>query len=69
MRVIVRRLRRLEERLCPALESWEMQRLRGRLEAARLRSESPPISSKHEAMLRGRSIPDILNSSRGRWDF
>jgi hypothetical protein len=68
MRTISRRLDRLGERLgiqCgPVVESWESCELRLRLEAARLRSGSPPISRERRAELRGRSVSGILDSGR-----
>ncbi len=75
MRVISRRLDRLEERFgiqCgPVVESWEARELRRRLEAARLRLAathlpcgSPPISPERRAELKGRSVSGILDSGR-----
>ena len=66
MRLIDRRLRRLEERCLPAVESWQTRRLRERLEAARLRCGLPPISPERLAELRGKSIVEILHSGRQR---
>jgi hypothetical protein len=74
MRDISRRLDRLEERLGlagrrgPAVESWETRVLRLRLEAARKRSGSPPISEERRAEIRGLTVADILVSAR-RWEF
>jgi hypothetical protein len=65
MKAIARRLRRLEERVGSAVESRETQRLRARLDAARLRSESRPVSPERQAKLRSMTIPAILNSTRG----
>jgi hypothetical protein len=64
MRAIARRLRRLEERFGPPVETWETRRLRARLDAARLRCGLLPISPERPAKLRGMTIPEILNSSR-----
>jgi len=70
MTAISRRLDRLEERFglagrCgPAVESWETRELRMRLEAAHLRSGSPPISPERQAELKGRSVSGILDSGR-----
>ena len=66
IRLIDRRLRRLEERCGPAFESWQTRRLRERLDAARLRRGLPPISPVHLAELRGKSIVEILHSGRQR---
>ena len=66
MRAILRRLDRLERRygLAEVVESWEDMQLRARLEAARLRTGSLPISAARQAQLRGMSVVAILNSSR-----
>ena len=64
MKAISRRLDRLEERLGTAGESEATRRLRVRLNAARLRSESPPVSPDRLAKLSGMSVAAILNSSR-----
>jgi hypothetical protein len=64
MRAIARRLQRLEERLVPAVESWETRRLLARLEAARLRVDATPITPERRAELRGMTIPAILHSRR-----
>jgi hypothetical protein len=66
MKAIMRRLERLERRvgLAEVVESWEDRQLRKRLEAARLRTESLPISAARQAELRGMTIVEILNSSR-----
>jgi hypothetical protein len=66
MRAIARRLKRLEERFGPAEESWKTRHLRVRLEAARWRCGLPPISPERLAELRGKSIVEILYSSRQR---
>jgi len=66
MRAFARRLQRLEERRVPAAASWEALRVLARLEAARLRTKTPPISLERQAALRGMTIPEILNSSRRR---
>jgi hypothetical protein len=72
MRAISRRLDRLEERLGlaarsgPAVETWETRVLRERLEVARLRCGSPPISPKRQAELKGMTVADILVSARRR---
>jgi hypothetical protein len=72
MRAIARRLDRLEERFglaqrCgPAVENWETRHLRMRLEAARLRCGSPPISPERQAELRGMRVVHILNAARQR---
>jgi hypothetical protein len=68
MRAVSMRLDRLEERFGlagrtgPSVESWETRHLRMRLEAARLRSGSSPISLERQAELKGRSVAEILNS-------
>jgi hypothetical protein len=41
MRAIARRLRRLEERIGPAPETWESKQMEARLEAARRRVGFP----------------------------
>ena len=64
MRAIARRLRRLEERLGPPLETWQTRHLQARLEAARRRCGLPPPSPERLAELRGMSIVDILKSHR-----
>ena len=66
MRAITRRLRRLEERFGTAVESVETRHLRMRLDAARLRCELPPISPDRLAVLRGKSIVEILKAGRQR---
>ena len=72
MRAFARRLQRLEERfgleerLGPAAASWETLRVLARLEAARVRTGSPPISPERQAELRSMTVPEILNSSRRR---
>jgi hypothetical protein len=66
MRALVRRLRRLEERTGPTVETQETRHLRARLEAARLRCGLTPISSGRFADLRHMSIVTILHSGRQR---
>jgi len=66
MRDTARRLRRLEERLGPAVETEHTRRLRQRLEAARLRCGLPPACPTRIAELRGKSIVEILHSGRQR---
>ena len=66
MRAIARRLKRLEERFGTAEESWETRQLRLRLEAADRRCGLPPISRERLAELRGKSMVEILDSSRQR---
>ena len=66
MRAIVRRLRRLEERLGPSVETQETRHLRARLEAARLRCGLKPIPPERLAELRHMSIVAILHSGRQR---
>jgi len=61
-----RRLQRLEKQLGPAVEDWRTRELRARLEAARARTKSTPISPERQAELRGMTIVEILNSSRCR---
>src|ERR1700686_1170870 len=56
MRAIARRLQRLEERWRPAVESEATRQLRARLEAARLRCGSPPVSPARVLQLRGMTI-------------
>jgi hypothetical protein len=64
MRAIARRLRRLEERLGPARESWQARHLQARLEAARQRCGLPPTSPQRLAELRGMSRTEILLACR-----
>ena len=64
MKALSRRLKQLEERFGPAVESEETRYLKLRLEAARLRSGLLPIPPERRAGLRGMSVPSILNSSR-----
>ena len=73
MRAIVRRLARLEQRFGLVEETRETKILLARLaaahlrlEAAGMRSETPPPSPKHLARLRGMSIVQILNAARNR---
>jgi hypothetical protein len=66
MKAVAKRLRRLEQRWRPAVETHETRRLRTRLEAARLRCELPPISAERLNELRRMSIVEILNSGRCR---
>src|SRR2546427_2231325 len=66
MRATARRLRRLEERLGPARESWQTQHLQARLKAARRRCGLPPISPARLAELRGMSRTEILLIGRRR---
>ena len=66
MRALVRRLRRLEERLEPTVDTQETRHLRARLEAARLRCGLTPIPPERLADLRHMSIVDILHSGRHR---
>ena|SRR5258708_35456279 len=66
MRAILRRLQRLEHRFGREEETVETRALRVRLEAARVRSGTPPPSPERLAELRGMSIPAILNAARNR---
>ena len=66
MKVIVRRLQRLEERYLPAIESEQTRYLRARLDAARLRCGLRPSSPERQAELKGTSIVAILDSGRQR---
>ncbi len=66
MRTIARRLQRLEERCGPLVESAATKRLRVRLEAARVKLGSPPVSSKHLEGSRVMSIVEILKAGRQR---
>ena len=66
MSTIARRLRRLEERFRPAVESEKTREVRERLEAARLRSGLPPISAERLAELRGMGTVAILHAARLR---
>jgi hypothetical protein len=66
MRAIARRLRRLEERFGPPLETWHSRQLRARLEAAHRRCGLPPIPPERLAELRGMSMVDILIAGRQR---
>jgi hypothetical protein len=61
-----RRLQRLEKQLVPAVGDWRTRELLARLEAARVRTGSPPISPERQAELRSMTVPEILNSSRRR---
>jgi hypothetical protein len=70
MRTISKRLRRLEERIGPPLETGQTQHLRARLEAARRRCGLPAIFPERLAELRDMSIVDILMAGRAsgsRW--
>ena len=66
MKAIARRLRRLEARLRPPVESWEMRRLLERLETARRRCGLLPPSPERLAELRNRSVAEILVAGRQR---
>ena len=66
MRAVARRLRQLEQRYGPVVESYESQERRARLVAARLRCGLPPVCTKRRGELRGMSIIEILNSGRQR---
>lgn len=66
MRAIVRRLRRLEQHLGDAVETWQTHYLQAHLEAARRRCGLPPISPQRLAELRGMSVIEILLNGRRR---
>jgi hypothetical protein len=63
MRAISRRLDRLEK-LGLVVETGLTRHWRVRLDAARLRSGSPPVPWERRTGLRGMSVTAILNSSR-----
>ena len=66
MRALSRRLRRLEERLGPTVETEKTRRLLARLEAGRVRLKLPPSPPERPAELAGMSMIAILNAGRDR---
>jgi hypothetical protein len=66
MKAIRNRLRRLEQRLGPTVESVETRERGARLEATRIRCGLPPVCSERLTELRDMNVEDILNSGRRR---
>ncbi len=66
MKAIAKRLHRLEKRFGSEVESEETWFLRSRIDAARKRCASQPISSRSVGEWSGMNIVAILNSGRQR---
>ena len=72
MKSISRRIRRLEERFGPAVETAFSRRLRERIEAGRRRvaqwreQEESSVSDQHRENLAGLSVTEILHHGRAR---
>jgi hypothetical protein len=72
MKSISRRIRRLEERFGPPVETEFTRRLRERIEAGRRRvaqwreQEGNPVSDHHRENLAGLSVTEILRRGRAK---
>ncbi len=66
MRALVRRLRRLEKLLAPAVESEHSRRLRARIEDGRVRLGPPPSDPEPRAEFAGMSVIEMLHAGRDR---
>ncbi len=72
MKVMIRRLRRLEERFGPPVETEFTRRLRERIEAGRRRvakwreHEGSPVSDQHRENIAGLSVIEILHRGRAK---